>query len=61
VNPLIIYKIVDSTVGFLSRTGGLKVDRSSMGNPFHGAVDHFIDEKRVKNTKFNTNLTIQAV
>ena len=28
---------------------------------FHGVVDYFIDKKRADNTKFDTNLTVQAV
>ena len=31
------------------------------GQEFHYDFDHFIDKKRVVNTKFNTNLTFQAV
>jgi hypothetical protein len=28
---------------------------------FHGVVNHFIHKKRVNNTKFDTNLTVQGV
>ena len=31
------------------------------GKEFHGVVNHFIDKKESCNTKFKTNLTIQAV
>ena len=33
----------------------------SSGQEFHGLVDHIISKNRADNTKFNTNLTVQAV
>ena len=44
VNPLFIYKMVETT-------------KFQVCNKF-GIVDHFIDENRLNNTKLNTDLTV---